>query len=57
MLTLDGLIKKLTKKVERDGLDQTAKDLDMHPSTLHHYVKGIRKPAAENFLKLMERLG
>jgi transcriptional regulator with XRE-family HTH domain len=56
MLTLYHLIEKLKARVKHDGLSAMSKETGIHKSTLFKYVNDQRKPAAENLVKLSQKL-
>lgn len=56
MTTIDELLAKLKKRVDKEGLRDTARFLDVDPATVHNYLQGKRRPSGEIVLKLMAKL-
>lgn len=55
-MTLEMLISKLRKKVEKDGLRETARSLGISPASVHNYLEGKRTPSGSQTMKLLEKL-
>jgi len=53
---IEQLIEKLQKRVDKEGLRETARFLGLDASTVHKYINGQRSPSGENVLILMEKL-